>query len=61
MQRITNDSSIGKGTSIFAVNKKNITNELEKNNPRLKIINIETVFPNKFNLHCNEREELVAI
>ena len=61
MQRITNDSVIEKGVSIFGINKKKIASTLEKNNPYLKIINIETVFPNKIVIHCAEREETYAV
>ncbi len=46
---------------IFTLNKKYIKNNLESNNPYLKVINIETVFPNKLILHCAEREELFCI
>ncbi len=58
---IAEDSIIKKGTSIFAVNKKTISSVLEKNNPYLKIINIETVFPNKIVIHCAERESTYAV
>ena len=34
---------------------------MESQNPYLKVINIETVFPNKLILHCAEREELFCI
>ncbi len=58
---IANNDVIKKGTSIFALSKKNITNTLEKDNPYLKVINIETVFPNKIIIHCAEREETYAV
>ena len=58
---IKGDSSINKGGSIFGVNKKEITNSLESNNAYLKVINIETVFPNKIVIHCAEREETYAV
>ena len=53
--------AIKKGISIFTVNKKNITQQLEKDYPYLKVINIETVFPNKIIIHCAEREETYAV
>lgn len=58
---IANNDVIKKGTSIFTLSKKNITNTLEKDNPYLKVINIETVFPNKIIIHCAEREETYAV
>lgn len=60
-ETIANNSAIKKGISIFTVNKKNITQQLEKDYPYLKVINIETVFPNKIIIHCAEREETYAV
>ena len=47
--------------SIFLVNKPQYIDRLEKNNPYLKVVNIETVFPNKLVLHVAEREVLYAL
>lgn len=58
---IREDKSIKLGTSIFGVNKKEITASLEANNEYLKVVNIETVFPNKIIIHCAEREETYAV
>ena len=58
---ISNNSAIKKGTSVFVLSKKEITNQLERDNPYLKVINIETVFPNKIIIHCAEREETYAV
>ena len=60
-ESIANNSAIKKGTSVFAISKNNITEQLEKDNPYLKVINIETVFPNKIVIHCAEREETYAV
>lgn len=49
------------GHTVLFMDKQGYVNSLEKEFPYLEVINIETVFPNKFNLHCNEREELFAI
>jgi len=46
---------------VFAVNKKQIIKNLESKNHYLKVINIETRFPNKLVLHCIEREEMYCI
>ena len=48
-------------TPVFGVNKAEIIDKLELENSYLKVINIETVFPNKLVVHCAEREELFAI
>ena len=61
IQSISNDSAISKGTSIFNVAKKEITQSLEKKYHNLKVINIETIFPNKIIIHIAEREETYAI
>lgn len=49
------------GKSIFFINKTYAKNNLEKQNPFIKIVNIETVFPNKLIFHVAERKELFAI
>lgn len=46
---------------IFSINKSKIEKTLEKENSFLKIINIETVFPNKIVVHCAQRELLYCI
>ena len=46
---------------IFACNKSQITNRIEKLNPYVKVINIETVFPNRLILHVAQREEFFVI
>lgn len=61
IQTIQDNDAIKKGSSIFGVSKKEIKNTLEKDYPYIKVINIETVFPNKIVIHCAEREETYAI
>lgn len=46
---------------IFALNKSQIAERLEKRNPKLKVINLETVFPNKLIIHCAEREKTFCV
>ena len=58
---LINSAKINTAQPIFSLNKKEITNNLELNNPYLKVINIETVFPNKLVIHCAEREEMFCI
>ncbi len=58
---VINNGGFSYSTPIFAVNKKEIIQNLEKNNSYLKVINIETVFPNTLVVHCAEREMLYCI
>lgn len=58
---IKESDTIKKNSSIFGVSKKEIKNNLEKTYPYIKVINIETVFPNKIIIHCAEREETYAV
>ena len=53
--------NVDKGGVVFFVNKKNITEDIEKNHPYVKVINIETVFPNKLVVHYAVREETFAV
>ncbi len=46
--------------SIFFVNKEKYRQTLEKNNPYLKVVNIETIFPSTIVINAVEREELFA-
>lgn len=50
-----------KGDSIFLLDKKKIASDLEKKYPYLRIVGIETKFPNKINIYSAEREDLYAI
>ena len=49
------------GESIFLVNKDDISGRLEKKYPYLRVVGVETKFPNKIVVHTAEREELFAI
>lgn len=49
------------GSCVFFMDKQLNTDKIEKMHPYLKVINIETVFPNNFVIHCYEREELFAV
>jgi hypothetical protein len=59
-QEIIDDVFEHRGSVLF-INKKRIIDQLEKNFPYLKVVNIETIFPSKFVVHCVEREELYAV
>ena len=49
------------GQSIFLVQKDEIITTLEKENPYLRVVSVETKFPNKLVVHSAERESLYAI
>jgi len=49
------------GTSVFLIDKAKYIDNLEKNNPKLKVIGIETRFPNELVVQVVEREEFCII
>lgn len=49
------------GTNIFLINKQNYKNNLEKNNPYLKIISMAIEFPNRLVVKAVERQEYYAV
>lgn len=53
--------SIEKGESIFLVKKDKIVENLEKKYSYLRVVSIETKFPNKIVIHSAERESMFAI
>ena len=57
---IIEKSNIKTGTNVFFVSKTNGQNNIEKNFPYIKILNIETKFPNKIIIHAIERNEVFA-
>ncbi len=48
------------GKCLLFDSKKEYAINIEKQNPYLKVLNIETVFPSKFVVHLQEREECFA-
>jgi len=50
-----------KGDSIFLLDKNKIKGDLEKKYPYLRVVGIETKFPNKITVYGAEREDLYAI
>lgn len=59
--QIIGDNKEELGESIFLVNKSNIVNRIESNNPYIKVVSIEKIFPNKIVVHVAERESLFCI
>jgi len=60
-QEIIESGDFKYNQSIFFINKKKYIKNLEKNNPYLKVLNIETIFPNKLSINCVERNELFVL
>lgn len=60
-ESIIESGEFNRGESIFFVNKSAYIAKLEKQNPYLKVVGIETVFPNKLVLHVAEREVWFAL
>lgn len=54
-------SLIEKGDSMFLLDKKEISKKLEKNYPYLRVVGIESKFPNKIVIYSAERNDLYAI
>ena len=54
-------SEIDLGGTVFFKNKDEMTSKIEKKYPYVKVINIETILPNKFIIHIAERQEMYAI
>lgn len=48
-------------SSIFFINKNKYIKTIEEKNPYIKVLNIETNFPNKLSINCVERNELFAL
>lgn len=58
-QQITQEIDLG-GT-VFFKDKTEMINRIESKYPYAKVINIETILPNKFVIHLAERQETYAI
>lgn len=60
-QEIIDSADFAYGTNVLFLKKQPYISRLEKNFPYLKVLNIETKFPNKLVLNCEERQELFAV
>ena len=54
-------SEIDLGGTVFFKDKDEMTSKIEKKHTYVKVINIETILPNKFIIHIAERQEIYAI
>jgi len=57
---IVSSASFSYGESIFFIDREVYINELEQNNPYIKIVSLEIVFPNRLIIHAVERNEMYA-
>ena len=55
-EEVAEDAGVGFGKNIFVVNKDKLIDNLEKSQPYLKCINIETKFPSTLVFHLAERQ-----
>lgn len=58
---VLSSSKLSKGKSVFLLDRQDYINNLEKNQPYIKVLAIEVVWPNTIKFHFTEREELFAI
>ena len=60
-QEIIDSADFAYGTNVLFLKKQPYISRLEKNFPYLKVLNIETKFPNKLVINCEERQEFFAV
>ena len=60
-EQIIESANFSYGSNVLFLGKTGYINAIEKANPYVKVVNIETVFPNKFVIHCIERQEVFAV
>lgn len=60
-EEIVKSSGIETGGTVFFRNKQEYADNIEEEYAYLNVINIETVFPNKFVIHVVERQEVYAV
>ena len=60
-EEIIESADIDMGGSVFFRNKQYYIDNIERANPYVKVINIETVFPSSYIIHIAERQEVFSI
>lgn len=58
---IIESADIDMGGSVLFRNKQHYIDNIERANPYVKVVNIETVFPSSFVIHIAERQEVYAL
>ncbi len=61
INKIVTSTKFDYGNLVFLINKSSYTSSLERNNPYLKLKNIEVKFPNKLVLNATERKPMFYI
>ena len=65
LANLTNETALktsgAESKSVFILDKEKITENLEKEYPYLRVINLEVVWPNNLNLHVIQRQEVYAL
>lgn len=61
VEQLTSGTNMPVGDSVFLINKDEIISSIEKKNPYVEVVGIETVFPSTLNIHVGERETLYAM
>ncbi len=61
VNKIISSTNFEYGQSLFIMNSSEYTFSLENKNPYLKVINIESIFPNKLIINAQERKKLFYI
>ena len=59
--QVVASSGINNGNSVFLVGKDEAIEKIEMQFPYIKVLSIETVFPNVLNIHAVEREPVFAV
>ena len=59
--KILETSGIKKGQSVFTINSEKASADIEKQFPKLKVVKIERVFPNKVRIHLDTRTAIFKI
>jgi len=60
-EEIIETANIPMRKNVFMLSKQKYIDNIEKSNPYIKVVNIETVFPNKLRIHIAERNEVFVI
>ncbi len=60
-EQIVESGEFSYGGSVIFLGKRASIEKIERTNPYVKVVNIETVFPSSYIIHCVERQEVYAI
>lgn len=60
-EAIVESGEFSYGGCVLFLGKKGAIAKIEKDHPYVKVVNIETVFPSSYIIHCVERQEVYAL